>query len=440
MRRTVAAALAVPLALSGAPLAFAQEEGQSEETPVIEADGDAPTPEGAAEAPDAAPPAPGPVPSSFPKVEGARESAPGETHTVVKGDTLWDLSQKFLGSPWYWPKVWSYNPEIANPHWIYPGNMVRFFNAGEEAPARVDVAAPGEATSEGGKKVVVIGGETSEASATGEDVPLPTTELLEDSEQKALETSRTVQVAGQIGYKEKDRGIRVQRTSFVTVEELTESGAITGTFAEKLMLSPPDTFYVKFAKPGTVRVGGEYQAFHTAQAILHPVTGKKLGFVSEVDGVAKVVSIRDGLVTAQLLRAFSDVQVGQRLGASGEKFSDVIDARPNPKDLVGMVVGTLEPGRTLLAEHHYILIDKGTADGVERGNTFVVMRRGGGQLMSPERGQNPEFPPEPVGRCVVADVKPEVCTCVVVRSLREMVAGDRAEMRANTKAATVSSR
>ena len=272
------------------------------------------------------------------------------------------------------------------------------------------------------------------------EVPLPTTELLEDSEQRALETSRTVQVAGQIGYKEKDRGIRVQRTSFVTLEELTESGTITGTFAEKLMLSPPDTFYVKFAKAGTVRVGGEYQAFHTAQQIIHPVTGKRLGYVSEVDGVAKVVSIRDGLVTAQLLRSFNDVQVGQRLGASGEKFSEVIDARPNEKELVGMVVGTLEPGRKLLAEHHYILIDKGTADGVERGNTFMVMRRGGGQLMHPEQGQNPDFPPEPVGRCVVADVKPEVCTCVVVRSLREMVAGDRAEMHADRKADTVSSR
>src|SRR6476620_4722624 len=62
----------------------------------------------------------------------------GTQHTVVRGDTLWDLSQKYLGSPWYWPKVWSYNPEIANPHWIYPGNQVRFFPNGEEAPARVD--------------------------------------------------------------------------------------------------------------------------------------------------------------------------------------------------------------------------------------------------------------------------------------------------------------
>lgn len=423
MRRTVAAAVAVPLAL--AVPALAQEAEEADTSTVVESRGEEDAaPEGGAEAP----PPDQREAVKFPKIEGARETAPGETHTVVKGDTLWDLSQKFLGSPWYWPKVWSYNPEIANPHWIYPGNMVRFFNAGEEAPARVDVATPGQPKDKG---VVVIGGEKPAGAEEGPSVSGD--ELLEDSEVKAVESSRTVQVTGQIGYKEKEQGVRVQRTSFVTLQELSESGKITGTFAEKLMLSPPDTFYVKFANPSSVKVGGEYMAFHTGQQIIHPTDGRKLGFVTEVDGVAKVVSVRDGLVTAQLLRSFSDVQVGQQLGASGEAFSEVIIPKLAEKELVGMVVGTLEPGRGLIGETHYILIDKGGKDGVERGNTFVVMRRGGGTHLKPHLGQNPEFPPEPVGRCVVADVKPEVCTCVVVRSLREMVIGDRAELKVQKK-------
>src|SRR6266853_1472784 len=50
--------------------------------------------------------------------------APDE-YTIQKGDTLWDLSQKFLNNPWYWPKIWSLNPGIENPHWIYPGNKIR---------------------------------------------------------------------------------------------------------------------------------------------------------------------------------------------------------------------------------------------------------------------------------------------------------------------------
>src|SRR6266849_3322111 len=44
-----------------------------------------------------------------------------DIYVIVKGDTLWDLSQKFLNNPWYWPKIWSLNAYIENPHWIYPG-------------------------------------------------------------------------------------------------------------------------------------------------------------------------------------------------------------------------------------------------------------------------------------------------------------------------------
>jgi len=48
-----------------------------------------------------------------------------KTHVVVKGDTLWDISALFLEQPWLWPKLWRLNPEINNPHLIYPGDLLK---------------------------------------------------------------------------------------------------------------------------------------------------------------------------------------------------------------------------------------------------------------------------------------------------------------------------
>lgn len=158
-----------------------------------------------------------------PNIAGARETAPGEVHTVVRGDTLWDLSQSVLGSPWYWPKVWSYNPEIANPHWIYPGNKVRFFPAGEEVPSRVEAGvAPGEMVVDEGE----IQAATELGPASGESL---------------------VEVSGKLSYQPQSNTL-VMTNGFVTAKEVEEAGKIDSSFSEAEMLSFPETVYVRFKR------------------------------------------------------------------------------------------------------------------------------------------------------------------------------------------------
>ena len=49
---------------------------------------------------------------------------PGRVHEVVPGDTLWDISDAYLGTPWVWPSIWQDNQDIENPHLIYPGDLI----------------------------------------------------------------------------------------------------------------------------------------------------------------------------------------------------------------------------------------------------------------------------------------------------------------------------
>jgi|CXWL01.1.fsa_nt_gi hypothetical protein len=328
------------------------------------------------------------------------EGGAGAAHTVEKNDTLWDLSQKYMGSPWYWPKVWSYNPEIANPHWIYPGNVVRFMASGEEVPTEVEVGT---------------------APAGGDD----------DSQYESGDDG--VQVSGKIGY-QPQATTTMKTTGFVTAKEIEEAGHIVGSFAEATMLSYPDTAYVQFTRKAAGKIGDGYIIFRPAGEVVHPVTGDRIGYMTHILGTAK--SLRAGnatMLTLQILNTFDEVRRGDLIGPYGESLTRTITVRPNDRNLKATLVGQLTPFLTTFAEHHVVILDKGSDDGVLQGNIFVAVRQqdntAEGVLYNPTL-RDDRFPKEDVGMCMAVDVKTKATTCLIVRSIREMVVGDTMEMRA----------
>jgi LysM domain len=352
---------------------------------------------------------------AIPPGQGGRESAPGEVHTVERGDTLWDLSQKYLGSPWYWPKVWSYNPEIANPHWIYPGNNVRFFPAGEEVPSRVE-AGTGPAPME----MVAESGEIAEATEMG---PASGEEM--------------VQVSGKLTYEPKaSRTVMTQ--GFVTARELDEAGRIEGAATGAEMLSFPDVAYVRFKRKADAKLGDRYVVFHTGEAVKHPVTGKPAGYLTEFVGTLKVVALGDNFVKAQIVDSWDAVMRGDLVGPFGERLVESVVPRRNEKEIQGYVITALVPYLTLTAEHHFLVVDKGSADGVQVGNTFTMLHPGDTtqqrvlELDLPSnKKKGPALPMESVALCMVTEVKERTSNCVLTYSIQEVAPGARAVMRVN---------
>lgn len=326
-----------------------------------------------------------------------KASAPGQQHTVEKGDTLWDLSQKFLGSPWYWPKVWSYNPEIANPHWIYPGNEVRFYGQGEEVPTQVEAGEP-------------------------EGANLDEGEMYDDK----------VSATGQIGYRPKN-GVAVMLPGFVTPDEVEASGRIYGAFAETIGLVYPNNIYVQFNKKAP-KLGETYVIFRNEGEIIHPITLRSIGYFTAVLAEAKVTRIdSDKRATVQIVKQYDEVRRGDLLGPTGEPLLKLVAARPNTKAVKdARLVSEVKTFLTSFGEHQLVIMDKGSDDGVKVGNVFTFWRQNDPlpleHLMQPTTIDD-DVPREDIGQCVAFEVKAKSSLCLVSRSMRELVRGERAEIR-----------
>jgi hypothetical protein len=351
---------------------------------------------------------------------GAPGTAP-DTYTVRPGDTLWDLSGRFLNNPWYWPKVWSYNPEITNPNWIYPGNLVRFYPSAEEAPARV--AAVAEAT-------------PGAAPEGAEEVPEAPRELEDFSrvDMKApgsAEVADTVAVVGpyKIGYTP-PKAYVMREMTFVTPGELAESGRITGAFEEVMMLSTLDRTYAKFQTNAPVKKGERYLVYKTERPIYHPRTNELLGYQSMVLGSATVVAVDGPTASLVIASAMYPIERGSLLGPWTDRSLRAVKRRPNQVALHGLIVATEYQIVTEIGEHHIVFVDKGKSSGVEVGNVFTVVRSGDPYGKKPNGPlREPGYPNEDVGDLLVVDAQEAVSTALVVRSLRELSVGDTVELR-----------
>ncbi|MBN2498806.1 MAG: LysM peptidoglycan-binding domain-containing protein [Deltaproteobacteria bacterium] len=336
--------------------------------------------------------------------QGGQTEAQAE-HTVAPGDTLWDLCARYLNNPWYWPRVWSYNPEIYNPHWIYPGQMVRFYPTG---------ALPGQ------MDTLEVSGEFEIPDEVPDDV------------EEELVPENLVTSSDRLSYQVPRGQIRLRRNAFVAKEDLDAMGSIYASRSERQFLAELDPVYLHFKDRSAVQVGQKYAIMRSIEEIYHPITERFIGYYIRVLGICHVVNVGEEAVTAIITTSLEPIERGDKIGPLLPDFTKNIASKPNGVELRGYVIGSKISGLTLLGEHHIVFLDQGSKQGVEAGNIFDVVRRED-SLFLPGSGKeenrwDPKVPPEIYARIMVIDTRENASTGMVIASIREVRVGDRVYM------------
>jgi len=219
--------------------------------------------------------------------KGSREGV----YIIKKGDTLWDLSGEFLNDPFLWPKLWQDNQYITNPHWIYPGNPIRFYPFEEVKipPAKPVEIKPPEVKPEIAKKPPV------EEKPVEEVVPpVKPPEVVLKPEVLPPKDARWA--------------------GFLTKEEFPGIGVVVEPKQSgRLLIAEGDIIYLAFKTRDTIEIGERYTIFRTSPMVKHPHTGESLGWKVNILGDCKIIAGHGAMYTAQVLKSYKEIVVGDRI-------------------------------------------------------------------------------------------------------------------------------
>jgi|TARA_Y100000310_G_scaffold345037_1_gene461326 hypothetical protein len=283
-----------------------------------------------------------------------RETHP-DRYVVKAGDTLWDVSSMFLNDAWRWPDIWQVNPDIENPHMIFPGDVITL-------------------TYVAGKPVLTIDRDNEGEIAT------ITRPQIRTSDRRGIETVvlrqkvRATPITSAIPAIPLDAVASLLTTGRI-VEQFTLDGAphIIAGKADRLIFGPGDEFY---ARGNWTSNNSVYGIFRKGNVYLDPQTKEVLGFEAREVGLAKVAQ-RDGdLLTLEMTSVTEDVRIGDRLLPTEERRVESTFYPNAPADRVVGVIMNVMGGVTQVGRNNVVAINRGASHGLEVGNVLAIYKSG----------------------------------------------------------------
>ena len=266
-----------------------------------------------------------------------QDSAP-DTYVVVKGDTLWDISGRFLKDPWRWPQIWNMNrDEVKNPHWIYPGDRVVLDRSGPEP--RLSLVKGGQ----GGMRTVKLSPGQRETTISNDAIPAIPVRVIHP---------------------------------FLAQPRVVPQGAfdgapfILGTNAERVVLAAGDDAFATGGKPGVNR----WNVLRPGKALKDPETGEVLGYEVEYLGDARTL-VEGAPQKIRITHSAQEILAKDKLveADNSTTFEYIPHAPATP--LLGRIISAYG-GLSDSGLYQTVVINRGSREGLEPGHVLSIFREG----------------------------------------------------------------
>ncbi len=339
--------------------------------------------------------------SLAPAAVSAQDQMP-DSHTVKKGDTLWDLAKQYLKDPFLWPEIYRLNTLVVeDPHWIYPGEVLRLAPSDKAtAVPQSDTAAVAASAADSGAAqpadsgtaqpaVAEMGADTMArvadvmpvAQTVPADQPASSAEAAETDGlfPPARGSMKIALTAGELPPRSQLRHTDFYASGFLTEGEMMPYGRLVGPVIP-LQIPTRDprgnaTLYTRVAV--LPPAGATYQVGDSLLIVNAMGQIPGYGHIVEPRGMVRIVSISEGTPIAEVIAAYGEI-IPDLFLLPAEKFIDLGATRPEAvsQGVEASVIGW--PGRRELKGAGVVLfLDKGKRDGVSLGDVFEIRRTAG---------------------------------------------------------------
>ena len=325
-----------------------------------------------------------------------------DQHTVVPGDTLWDISKLFLKSPWRWPELWGMNrDQIRNPHLIYPGQVLVLVKV--DGRARLQFAQGSGSGGAGG-----------------------TVKLSPQMRISALDSSPIPNIPLNL--------IQPFLTDAVVFDTdvLATAPRIIATQEGHVVLGKGDLAYVR----GDVGGATDFRIFRNVIPLKDPATREIIGYEAPYVGTADLVRLGEERTAAngkpelvpatfQIRQVKQEAGIGDRLAPAPQR--DLQRYVPHAPDapMTGQIVSLYGDALTA-GQNQIVALNRGARDGVERGHVFALWRDG--EVITDKTAAKPDrvkLPDERHGILFVFEVYQRVSYALIISVKEPVKAGDR---------------